>query len=79
MCAWDTSCTVAREPEFRTVGLDGRISLENRIDQITPELSGKPVEVWKAMFDLGVYVQDPGGAIHGPYAAVHRGGAHARL
>jgi hypothetical protein len=68
MCAWDTYCTFAREPEFRTVGLDGRISLENRIYQITPELSGERVEVWKGVFDLGVYVQDQGGAIHGPYA-----------
>jgi hypothetical protein len=66
MCAWDTFCTFAREPEFRTVGLDGRISLENRIDQVTPELSGERVEVWKGVFDLGVYVQDQGGAIHGP-------------
>jgi hypothetical protein len=68
MCAWDTYCTFAREPEFRTVGLDGRISLENRIYQITPELSGERVEVWKGVFDLGVYVQDQGGSIHGPYA-----------
>jgi hypothetical protein len=68
MCGWDTYCTFAREPEFRTVGLDGRISLENRIYQITPELSGERVEVWKGVFDLGVYVQDPGGSIHGPYA-----------
>jgi hypothetical protein len=68
MCAWDTYCTFAREPEFRTVGLDGRISLEHRIYQITPELSGERVEVWKGVFDLGVYVQDQGGALHGPYA-----------
>jgi hypothetical protein len=31
MCAWDTHCVFAREPEYCTVGLDGRISLENRL------------------------------------------------
>lgn len=70
MCAWDTYCTFAREPEFRTVGLDGRISLENRIYQLTPELSGERVEVWKGVFDLGVYVQDQGGAI--PFGTYRR-------
>ncbi len=50
------------------MGLAGRISLENRIYQITAELSGERVEVWKGVFDLGVYVPDHGGSIHGPYA-----------
>jgi hypothetical protein len=67
MCPWETYCTFAREPEFRTVGLDGRISLDNRIYRVTAELIGERVEVWKGVFDLGVYVQDQGGSIHGPY------------
>jgi hypothetical protein len=67
MCAWETYCTFAREPEFRTIGLDGRISLDNRIYRVTAELIGERVEVWKGVFDLGVYVQDQGGTLHGPY------------
>jgi hypothetical protein len=67
MCSWETYCTFAREPEFRTVSLDGRISLDNRIYLVTAELVGERVEVWKGVFDRGIYVQDQGGAIHGPY------------
>jgi hypothetical protein len=66
MCAWDTYCTVARAPEFRTVGLEGRIALENRISQSTPALSGERVEVWKGGVDRGVSVPDQGGSSHGP-------------
>lgn len=67
MCSWETYCTFAREPEFRTVALDGSISLDNQSYQVTAELIGERVEVWKGVFDKGIYVQDKEGILHGPF------------
>lgn len=67
LCTWETYCTFAREPEFRTVGLDGRISLDNQTYKVTAELIGERVEVWKGVFDTGIYVQDKAGTLHGPF------------
>jgi hypothetical protein len=67
MCSFETYSTFAREPELRTVGLDGRISLDNRTYLVTAELIGERVEVWKGVFDLGIYVQDKVGTLYGPF------------
>jgi hypothetical protein len=67
MCSFETYSTFAREPEFRTVGLDGRIYLDNRAYLVTAELIGERVEVWKGVFDMGIYVQDKAGCLHGPF------------
>ena len=68
MCSWETYATFAREPEYRTVDDNSRIALDHQIYRVSPELRGERVEVWKGVFDPGIYVQDKGGATHGPYA-----------
>jgi hypothetical protein len=68
MCSWETYATFAREPEYRTVDDNSRITLDHQVYRVTSELRGERVEVWKGVFDTGIYVQDKGGNIHGPYA-----------
>lgn len=67
MCTWDAYVKFAREPEFRTVDDNARITLDHQVYRVTDELRGERVEVWKGVFDTGVYIQDKGGTIHGPY------------
>jgi hypothetical protein len=68
MCSWETYATFAREPEFRTVDDNSRITLDHQVYRVTGELRGERVEVWKGVFDTGIYIQDKGGNTHGPYA-----------
>jgi hypothetical protein len=67
MCSWETYVTFAREPEYRTVDEHARITLDHQVYRVTDELMGERVEVWKGVFDTGIYLQDKGGTIHGPY------------
>lgn len=67
MCSWETYTTFAREPVYRTVGDDRRITLDHQTYQVTDEIIGERVEVWKGVFDTGIYVKDKAGTIHGPY------------
>jgi hypothetical protein len=67
MCSFETYSTFAREPEFRTVSLEGRVSIDNRAYLVSAELIGERVEVWKGVFDAGIYVQDKAGVVHGPF------------
>ncbi len=67
MCSWESYATFAREPEYRTVDDHARITLDHQVYRVTDELIGERVEVWKGVFDTGIYVQDKGKDIHGPY------------
>jgi hypothetical protein len=68
MCPWETYVTFAREPEHRSVDDNSRITLDHQVYRVTGELRGERVEVWKGVFDTGIYIQDKGGNTHGPYA-----------
>jgi hypothetical protein len=67
MCSWETYARFAREPEYRTVDDNSRITLDHQVYRVTGELRGERVEVWKGVFDNVIYIQDKGGNNHGPY------------
>ncbi len=72
MCSWETYATFAREPEYRRVDDNSRITLDHQVYRVTGELRGERVEVWKGVFDTGIYIQDKESALASTICARRR-------
>jgi len=69
MCAFDRFCTFAREPEWRQVGVDARITVNGTVYEVAPELAGERVMLWWGLFDTDLYVEHQDQRF-GPYLPV---------
>ncbi|MBI2566311.1 MAG: transposase family protein [Candidatus Schekmanbacteria bacterium] len=73
LCSWEEFIDLAREPESRLVSNEYRVRYDGESYALNEELAGKhcdlkgkKVEVWKGLFDSGLYVRTADGAIYGP-------------
>ncbi|MBT2373908.1 hypothetical protein [Pseudomonas fluorescens] len=57
MCSWERFCTLAREPECRTVGLDCRLTVIGVAYELDPELAEETVVVWWGLFDPELFAE----------------------
>lgn len=57
MCTWDRYCSYAREPAFRDVAIDCRITVAGVTYEVDPDLAGETVQVWWGLLDDELFVE----------------------